>query len=162
MRESEAARVVVIGEPHWKELVGEHPVVRDLIVGSCAVFAVSAVLLLLHGWWWLGWHVALVCFTSFAYHIDLEGRRYGFWDQVAATTLFGHVLWQSFLLSEPLILLPTTVGYTLWKLGHKCHCTDRRLCGHPYESFQGICHALMHIVAGVGPLVVLNNRSAAD
>lgn len=102
---------------------------------------------------------ALLTMTSTLYHADHEGPRFARWDK--ACCIASAIVVQLYALLCPLthemiqIWLFWGSGIVCWKLGHKCHCTNRNHCGHVYKTFAFYLHLAWHFIATGAIILVL-------
>lgn len=128
---------------------------RDWIVGTNVAFLVAAVMLFLDGWHVIAVHSVLVAITSFLYHVNSESAQFALLDQALATMLFFHLAITAFSTGCLLTWISGAGCFVLWKLGHKCHCEDRAVCGHPYGGPAAFAHGAMHLVSALGAVSVV-------
>lgn len=89
--------------------------------------------------------------TSTMYHWDNEGKRFANWDK--AFCIIDAVIVQFYAILCPLDPVMISVwafwflGVVCWKLGHKCHCGDRKFCKHPYKTKPLLFHLAWHFIA---------------
>lgn len=128
----------------------EHPSARDWLVASNLAFVPAIALLCSNGWTLVAIHLTVVAVFSVLYHLDIEGSRFGWWDEFFARAAFLHVGAWALQTGCTGVLVAAVVGVPVWKAAHKCHCDDKGACGHPYNTFGAIMHGFMHVIAASG------------
>lgn len=130
--------------------IAEQPLARDWVVATNVAFIPAIIACFANGWTLVAWHTVFVTVASFLYHLDLESARFAMLDQVLATLLFFHVVAFACEVGCWPVGVCTIVGMAAWKLGHKCHCSDKAACGHAYDPLPATMHGAMHLIAATG------------
>jgi hypothetical protein len=123
---------------------------RDWVIATNIAFVPASIALVWNGWTFVGIHTMLVTVASFLYHLDLESARYAMLDQTLATLLFAHIVAFACETGCWPVGVCVTTGLVAWKLGHKCHCSDKAVCGHAYDSLPALMHGSMHLISAIG------------
>jgi hypothetical protein len=138
--------------PHGPSLkaASESPAVRDFVIASNFAFLPAALALFISGWTWISLQTLLVMAMSYMYHTTRESKVFAWVDQATATVVFSQIVGFGHETGNWAVIACMATGLWFWKLGHKCHCKDKAICGHPYTSFEATCHGIMHLLAALG------------
>jgi hypothetical protein len=136
-----------------------------IFLPSLTGFFPAGVYACMNGFIVLGVALIVVCASSLLYHLDHEGPRFANLDKCAC--IFVATLSKFYCIQCPLTLETIGlwsfwgVGLTCWKLGHKCHCGDRKVCVHGYTDVALWSHNVWHLIgaAAAAGLVVISNRT---
>lgn len=103
--------------------------------------------------------VGLLTISSTLYHLDDEGITYSNFDK--SLCIFDAIIVQFYAFLCPLTweMILTWLfwfsGIVCWKLGHKCHCRNRKYCGHKYRRLPLLFHCLWHLIATGSIIIVI-------